>query len=326
MRVPAMVVFLAGWLPALAGAANLPVEKGSVHFRPAGDQHNVPERYRLEEHTFSYELVLKGDLPGCDVDVFQLRYPSPVSSPDPENNTVYAEYYRPRGDGPFPGVIILDVTAGNQMLSRIIATHLAQNGIAGLFVQMSYYGPRRPPGSRKRFLSPDVNRTLDNVRQTVLDLRRAAAWMASRSELNAQRLGILGTSLGSFIGSLTAEMEPRLGRVAIILGGGGLADAYYDDPRARALRSVYETLGGSKEKFARWIAPADPLTCAANLKEHKVLMIAGKHDDIVFPKMAEALWKASGQQTIIWLDSNHYGAAVYVVPALCAVVEHFGSD
>jgi dienelactone hydrolase len=164
------------------------------------------------------------------------------------------------------------------------------------------------------------------VRQTVLDLRRATAWMASRPELDGKRLGILGTSLGSFLGSLTAEMEPRLGRVAILLGGGGLVEAWYDDPRAKQLRTIWETLGGTKEKLARLIAPADPLTCAANLKEHKVLMLAAKRDEIVLPKMAEAMWKASGEQKIVWFDCTHYGAVGYLVPALNCVVEHFGAE
>jgi len=62
--------------------------------------------------------------------------PAAVPSACPENNTVYAEYYRPTGEGRFPGVIVLDITAGDQRLSRIIADCLAQNGVAALFVQM----------------------------------------------------------------------------------------------------------------------------------------------------------------------------------------------
>ena len=30
--------------------------------------------------------------------------------------------------------------------------------------------------------------------------------------------------------ALTGEMEPKLGRVAVLLGGGGFIDGYYDDP------------------------------------------------------------------------------------------------
>src|SRR6185437_4969130 len=199
-------------------------------------------------------------------------------------------------------------------------------GIAGLFVQMAYYGTRRPPGSKLRLLMPDINHTLAAVRQTVLDLRVATAWMESRPELNPKRLGIMGTSLGSFLAALTAEMEPKLGRVVVLLGGGGFADGYYDHPKAERYRKLYETLGGSKEKLAAIIAPADPLTCAANLKDHKLLILAGKRDDIVPPKMAEALWKASGQQKIVWYDYTHYGAIVYLASALDHIVQHFQAE
>jgi dienelactone hydrolase len=301
-------------------------EKGRFRFSPAREPRNVPECYRLEERTFDYELTHKVDLPSAEVRVCRLTFPSPVTTAHPENNTVHAEYYRPLSEGRFPGVIVLDITAGDQSLSRRISTYLAQHGVCALFVQMAYYGPRRPPGSRLRLLSTDVDHSLAAVRQTVLDLRAAAAWLESRPEVDARRLGIMGTSLGSFLAALTAEMEPRLGRLAVLLGGGGLVDAYYDHPRAEPFRRVYEALGGSKEKLAARIAPADPLTCAANLKDRRVLMLAGKRDEIVPPRMAEALWKASGQQKIVWYDCTHYGAVLYIAPALRLVLEHFTAE
>jgi dienelactone hydrolase len=271
-------------------------------------------------------MTPKVELPASGVSVYRLRFPTALKSPQVENNTVHAEYYRPAGKGPFPGVIILDVTAGDQSLSRSIATHLAQHRIAGLFVQMAYYGPRRPPGSSLRLISPNIAQTTAAVRQTVLDLRLATAWMESRPELDRRRLGILGTSLGSFVCALTAEMEPKLGHVAILLGGGGLIDGYYDDPRVADMRKVYEALGGTKDKLVRLLAPIDPLTCAANLKRRKVLMIAAKRDEIVPPKMAVNLWKASGEQKIVWFDCTHYGAAIYAAEGLSHVVKHFGAD
>ena len=54
----------------------------------------------------------------------------------------------------------------------------------------------------------------------------AAAWLASRPEVDAKRLGITGTSLGSFISALSAEMEPRLGRCCVLLDGGNFVDGF----------------------------------------------------------------------------------------------------
>jgi dienelactone hydrolase len=302
------------------------VEKGTFRFTPLDDPKEVPERYRLAARAFDYETSLKYDLPSVDVRVYRLRFPSPVLTAHPENNMVHAEYYRPVGKGPFPAVIVLDVTAGDQSLSRCLATFLAHNRIAALFVQMAYYGPRRPPGSRLRLLSPNIPHTLAAVRQTVLDLRAASAWMASRPELDPRRLGIVGTSLGSFLAALTGEMEPRLGRVAVLLGGGGLINGYYDHPQAAPYRMAYEALGGTRERLANLLAPVDPLTCAGNLKARKVLILAGQRDEIVPPRMAEALWQASGRQRIVWYDCTHYGAALYLAEALSRLVRHFGAD
>jgi dienelactone hydrolase len=312
-------------LAAGADAAAPPsaVEKGSFRFTPLDDQKDVPPRYRLDARPFTYELDRHRDLPRLGVTVYTLRFPSPVKTATPENNTVHAEYYRPRGNGPFPAVIVLDVTAGNQMLSRNMATYFARNGVAGLFVQMAYYGPRRPPGSKLRLLSPNIRQTVAAVTQTVLDLRVAAAWLASRPEVNPNRLGIVGTSLGSFLSALTGEMEPRLGRVAVLLGGGGFVAAYASHPAAAPWIKLFESLGGKREQLEKLIAPVDPITCAANLKHRKLLILAASQDDIVPPRMAEELWKATGKQKIVWYDTTHYGAALHLADALQHIIAHF---
>jgi hypothetical protein len=133
----------------------------------------------------------------------------------------------------------------------------------------------------------------------------------------------MGTSLGSFVSALAGEMEPRLGRVLVILGGGGFVDAYYDHPRAVPYRRLYEALGGSKEKAKRFIAPIDPLTCAANLRHRKLLIIAARRDEIVPPQMAERLWQAAGKQKIVWYDTTHYGAALYLPDGVEHMLKHF---
>jgi dienelactone hydrolase len=319
--LPALLVF--SCLPLHAAAPPDRSERGSFKWTPVGNQKDIPERYRLESRSYDYQLDFRHTLPGLDASLYHLQFPSPVKSATPENNTVHAEYYRPQGDGPFPCVIVLDVTAGNQMLSRHLAAYFAHQRIAGLFVQMAYYGPRRPVGSKLRLLSPNIPHTIAAVTQTVLDLRVAAAWMASRPELDANRLGILGTSLGSFMAALTGEMEPRLGRVAVLLGGGGLVDAYYDHPQAAPYRAVFEALGGKKEQVKKLIAPVDPLTCAANLKNRKLLMLAAARDDIVPPRMAKWLWEASGKQKIVWYDTTHYGAALALPDGLEHILAHF---
>src|SRR5436190_23651606 len=111
-------------------------ENGTAKFAPQEDQTKIPLRYRLEPHEFAWQMTPKADWPISGVEMFEVRFPSPVTTKYPENNTVHAEYYRPKTPGPHPAVIVLDITGGSQLLSRTIARHLAQNGVAGMFVQM----------------------------------------------------------------------------------------------------------------------------------------------------------------------------------------------
>lgn len=301
--------------------ATEPIVKGKIKFDAMEPRGPVPTVYQLPAHEFAYEMQSRRRLPNLGIELLDVKYPSPVVSPHPENNTVIAEYYRPLGAGPFPGVIVLDILGGDQTLGRTQASVLAQNGIAALFVQMAYYGPRRPKGSSIRLISGDIEQSLKGIRQTVLDVRRASAWLASQPEVDAERLGLVGTSLGSFMGSLTAEMEPRIKRLAIVLGGGGLVDAFYDHPQALPMRSLYELFGGSKESLANRLAVVDPLTCAANLRDRRIIMFGAKRDEIVPPKATERLWKELGEPRIIWYDTTHTGAAAYILQAIKEVID-----
>lgn len=295
---------------------------GEVHFRSDDSAANVPERFRLAPHTFSYTLTPKYDLAYAGVEVFTVTFPSPVTTPYPENNTVYAEYFRPKGKSNLPAVIVLDILDGRQVVSRSEALWLAQNDVAALVVYMAYYGPRRPNEKGARLLSPDIDKSVAAITQTVLDIRRATAWLGDRPEVDASRLGLVGTSLGSLVGGVAAAAEPRLRNVCLILGGGGLVDAFYDHPKVAPFRFLLPILGGSKEKLKRLIDPVDPLSYANYLKDRRLLLIAASRDDVVPPTAMKALWDATGRPKILWLDSTHVGAALFIFPAMRTVIDH----
>src|SRR5688572_24626394 len=161
---------------------------GTISFTPVGDPSKIPAEYRLEAHEFPWEMSLKKDYEKEGFRIYKLTFPSAVASKHPENNTVHCEWYRPVGEGPFPAAVVLDILGGDQMLARVQSTYLAKKGIACLFVQMAYYGPRRPKNSKVRLLMPDIDHSLGAVRQTVLDVRRAAAWLAAQPGVDPERL------------------------------------------------------------------------------------------------------------------------------------------
>jgi hypothetical protein len=111
--------------------------------------------------------------------------------------------------------------------------------------------------------------------------------------------------------------------VCVLLGGGGFIDGYLNHPLAAPWLKMFQSLGISKETMKKVIAPIDPLTCAANLKNRKLLILAASRDEVVPPSMARMLWEASGKQVIRWYDAGHYTAALHLADALELIVEHF---
>ena len=308
-----------------SGARSQEPVKGTFRFEPGENEKTaVPERYRLEAQTLEFIFSLRYELRHSGVNVYNLSFPSPVKSDVPENNTVYAEYFVPSsasaGDK-VPAVIVLDILDGAAVVARGEAVWLAQHGVASLFVHMAHYGPRRPPGSKVRMLSPNIDQSMAAIRQTVFDCRCATSWLEARPEVDATKLGLVGTSLGSIIGANVAGAEPRLKNVCLLLPAGGLVDALYDHPKAKPYTPLL-LLAGGKNAVKRIVAPADPITYAPQLKDHNLLLIAASRDDVLPPSAAKALWEACGKQRIIWFDSTHVGAAAFALPALQAVTEH----
>src|SRR5437763_11149439 len=81
--------------------------------------------------------------------------------------------------------------------------------MSGLRLTLPYHDRRMPPELHRAdyIVSANVVRTLQVCRQAVLDARRAIAWLAASGY---ERIGILGTSLGSCLALLTAAHEPLI--------------------------------------------------------------------------------------------------------------------
>jgi dienelactone hydrolase len=308
----------------LLAGLSLPVERGEAEFRPTAAERQVPEQFRLEGAKFLYEMSPIRRTPRYTVS--SLRFPSPVVTPDPENNTVHAEYFRPEGDGRRPAVIVLHILGADFALSRYLAARLADRGVAAMFVKLPYYGERRPKNGTQRFLSSDITRSVTSMRQGVCDVRRAAAWLSSRPEIDPQKLGITGVSLGGIVSALAASADPTLNRAVFILAGGGLADVLWESPEGARYKALWIASGRTKADLEQLSGPLDPLTYAHRLKNKRLLMIAGNVDDVIPPRCAAALWDAAGRPEIVWYDCGHYSAAAFLLPACRRAVDFFAAD
>jgi dienelactone hydrolase len=299
------------------------MERGEVVFRPSAAEAGVPERFRLRGSTFGYERELLRTTPRYTVSA--VRFPSPVTSPEPANNTVHAEYFQPSGQGRRPAVVVLHILGADFALSRYLAARLADRGVAALFVKLPYYGERRPAGGAHRFLSTDVERSMNAMRQGVCDVRRAAAWLAGRSEVDDTKLGVTGISLGGIVAALSASVDPTLNQAALILAGGKLDDILWGLPEAARYRADWIAAGRTKADLGALTAPLDPLTYAPRLMGKRVMMIAGNVDEVIPPSSVRALWEAAGRPPIRWYDCGHYSMAGFLLPGVRQTVDFFAA-
>jgi len=122
-----------------------------------------------------------------------LRFTAPVKTPYPENNLVNARWFPARGKR---AIVLLPHWNADAIAYVSLCKVLNMMGIAVLRLSMPYHDIRMPAEiSRADYaVSANVGRTLDAVRQGVVDVRCCLDWLESQGY---SKLGIVGTSLGS---------------------------------------------------------------------------------------------------------------------------------
>jgi dienelactone hydrolase len=285
---------------------------------------SVPKQFRLERAVFTYDL--EPVLTTARYRVSQLRFPSPITTPDPENNVVHAEFFDPiEVRGRKPGVVVLHILGSDFPLSRYMAARLADRGVAALFLKLPYYGERRARGGPapvpRRFLSADIERTVTSMRQGICDVRRGVCWLGGRADIEPSRLGVAGISLGGIVASVTAAVDPAVREGVFLLTGGDLSQILWEMPETARFRQSWQAEGRTIKDLKALTDPFDPLTYAAGLSGKRVLMIAGKVDEVVPPASAKALWDAAGRPPIHWCDCGHYSAIGYLLPGIRQTVD-----
>lgn len=257
-------------------------------------------------------------------DVYDLQFPSPVVTATPENNTVWSEYYRCRGEARRPAVVVLHILDGRFRESRLICHYLAARGVDCVMLKMAYYGQRRPKDpERVRAFTQDIDTVCEAVRQSAMDARRAARWLQSLPCVDASRISILGTSLGGFVASVASGVDGHFARSVLILAGGDLPGILTTKEREVAsARRAIEASGMNREDLVRKLELVEPLTFAGRIDGKTVLMVNTREDPIVPPANAKALAKAIGGVRQLWYPGDHYAIIYRVFEILDRVAQH----
>ena len=310
--------------------APLPVEgdesKSAVGTFPHTESPEVPERFQFDELAIPWRRSTPRTF--SSFETFRLTFPSSVVTDYACNNTVHCEYFAPTPENydagnPLPAVVVLHILGGDFELSRICCRTFASSGVAALFVKLPFYGPRRPPGSRERMISPDPDKSVRRVTQAIKDIRLAVDWLVARPEVDRDRIGITGISLGGIVASLAASVEPRFASGCFVLAGADFPKIVAHSTEMDDIRAAWRGRPVTAEEVGAMLNPIDPLTYAKRLRGRRMLMMNARNDRVIPRACADALWEAAGKPERIWWNAGHYTAAAFLPSALARLVTFF---
>jgi len=247
-----------------------------------------PKQYLLEharravgasDAYHAYEPVRDYSLDGG-----HLTFTSPVHTPYPKNNTVHGRYFPAESNG--RAVLVLpqwNADAGGHLR---LARMLNSFGLSALRLSLPYHDLRMPPEIERAdyMLSANVGRTIQAVRQAVIDCRAALDWLQERGYT---RLAILGTSLGSCIALIAMAHDERVTATVQNHISPYFADVVWTGISTRHVRSGLE--GGLRLEELReiWL----PLSPKAYLERlvgtgKKSLLIHARYDYSFLPSLS----------------------------------------
>jgi len=224
-----------------------------------------------------------------------LRFPSALVTPHAENNTVVARWFPAEGErrratrgehrraarGEHRRAVLVMPQWNSDAQSHIgLARLLARFGLSALRLSLPYHDARMPPELTRAdyIVSSNIVRTVQVCRQAVLDARRAIAWLASQG---FDRIGILGTSLGSCLAMLTSAHEPLVRAQALNHVSPWFADVVW---RGLSTRHVRGGLDGhiDLERLRHLWRPISPWSYLDRVRQTRTLLVYAKYD-LTFP-------------------------------------------
>lgn len=258
------------------------------------------ERVIANSHSFFSPAAV----PAYSFDGNWLSFDSPLVSPYEENNVVYARYFPvpPRKDSPGAGlaagvgrargraVLVLPQWNGDIQAHVGVCRLLNQFGIAALRLSMPYHD-RRQVGEIKRadfMVSANVGRTLQAARQAVLDSRAAIDWLVAQGY---DRIGIMGTSIGSCISFLTFIHDERI-RVGVYNHVSSyFGDVVWEGISTAHVRRALETALTREEVRRAWLA-ISPNSYINRLSQERrrALFISARYDLSFTPELSRLLF------------------------------------
>ena len=241
-----------------------------------------------------------------------LTFTSQIASPWPENNRVHAQFFPARKRG--AAVVVLAQWNAKWEEQQGVCHWLNRLGLTAVKMSLPYHDRRAIPDHPRadHLIGPNIGLTIQANRQAVVDVRRVFRWLESQGY---DRLGIIGTSIGSYIGFITMCHEP-----AIRAGAFLHVSTYFGEVVSQGLTTmnVWEPMRQhvSHEEVIRYWSPISPFPYIPELRGagKNILAITGRYDPTFWPELTEQFLAELRQNSVkfdhLRLPCGHYSLGV----------------
>ena len=246
-----------------------------------------------------------------------VRFPSPIDTGDPLNDSVAMEWYVARDDQQHPkhakAVVVVHETSSNMAIGRMFAHGFHHCGFHAFLIHLPHYGKRRENGQK-----PDDAYFFPAMRQAIADVRRARDAVASLPVVDADSISLQGTSLGGFVSATAASIDDGYDNVFVTLAGGDLLGVIQNGAKdAAKVRVRLERAGIVGDELRSLVHRIEPTRVAHRLNPDRTWLYSGTLDTVVPMSCANALATAANLDSShhIKLLANHYTGIIYL-PAI----------
>lgn len=191
----------------------------------------------------------------------------------------------PESSSGVPAAVLLHgYSSRKEHMADAMGEALLTRGVASLSVDLPLHGSRLDPVQAQAARNP-LN-LARHWRTALADAKLAVHYLAARTETDAERIGLVGYSIGAFLGIIAAADEARI-RAVVLAAGGDLPSGTPFSTLARAI--------------------ADPARAVRRLNGRPLLMVHGRQDTTVRPEQAERLFAAALEpKELLWWNAGHY--------------------
>lgn len=201
-------------------------------------------------------------------------------------------------------VLVHGFTSRKERMAESVGLALLRRGVASLAVDLPLHGEREGTIDRAAFRNPFE--LVRRWRLAVTECRAAVQVLLGHPAVDATRIGLVGYSLGAFLGVTVAAAEADVRAVLLAAGG----DLPADLPFGPIVRSV-----------------ADPPRLVRRLAGRPLLMVNGRLDRTVTRDQAERLFAAAGEpKEIRWYGGGHWPPVAEIEGACDWLEEQLGKE